>query len=99
MVKSEIAALARTYVPGDVLPTPPAASWCRNPITSEYCERLLDPFDLADELRSAGFDVPVQHAFRKLPLRWLNRLNFRPINIELFNYRPFFMICAKKPAS
>jgi SAM-dependent methyltransferase len=97
LTAKEIAPLARSYTPGKKLPNPPHSSWCRNPVTSEYCERHLDPFELAERLAAHGFVVEVRHGFRKAPLSWLNGIHIRWLNILLFNYRPYFMIVGTKP--
>ena len=89
---SEIAPLARSYRPGQKLPTPPDFSWCRNPVTGEYCERHLNPFELAEGLAAHGFKADVRHGFRKRPLSWLNGVHFASVNAMLFNYRAYFII-------
>ena len=97
LTEKEIVPLARSYTPGLNLPTPPYSSWCRNPITGEYCERHLDPFELAERLAAHGFKAEVRHGFRKWPLSWLNGTYIRWLNNLLFNYRPYFMILGVKP--
>jgi SAM-dependent methyltransferase len=97
LTASEIAPLARSYRSGQKLPTPPASSWCRNPITGEYCERHLNPFELAEGLAVQGFKAEVRHGFRKWPLSWLNGVHLRWLNAILFNYRAYFIILGVKP--
>ena len=98
MAADEIEPIARTYKPGMNLPTPPRLSWCRNPVTKEYCERLLDPFEVAEQLVANGFSAKVRHGFRKWPLNMLNGIGLRWLNEALFNYRPFFIVVAIKPS-
>jgi SAM-dependent methyltransferase len=96
LTAKEIEPLARSYAPGKSLPTPPHSSWCRNPVTGEYCERQLDPFEIAGRLAAHGFVAKVRHGFRRWPLSWLNKIQARWLNILLFNYRSFFIIVGKK---
>jgi SAM-dependent methyltransferase len=97
LTSKEIEPLARSYSSGQKLPTPPHSSWCRNPVTGEYCERHLNPFELAEDLAAQGFVAEVRHGFRKWPLNWLNRTHIRWLDTMLFNFRPFFMIVGVKP--
>lgn len=97
MVESQIAHLAESYTDEASLPTPPELSWCRNPTTGEYCERLLDPFEVVTMMERSGFRSHVRHAFRRLPLSLLNGLRFRPLNVWLFNLRGIFVIVGYKP--
>lgn len=92
MLKPDIEKLAREYRPGVTLPAVPSLDWCRNPVTGEYAERLLDPFDLADRMRRRGLRARVHHAFRRLPFTLLNSVQFRPLNRLLFQVRAVFVI-------
>jgi SAM-dependent methyltransferase len=97
MIERDIRVLAKRYIPGDALPTPPKYSWSRNPVTGEYCERQLDPYDLAAQIEAAGFRHPtVRHAFRQFPLRPLNGVQLRPLNVRLFAKRSVFVIVAER---
>ena len=97
MIRPEILKAAKAFRDTGILPTPPQFSWCRNPETGEYAERLLDPFELRDMLRAAGFrDVSLQHGFSKFPFRLANRINFRPVNEILFDRRGLFHLLARK---
>lgn len=98
MVDAEIESLASRY-PNVTMPTPPRLSWCRNPATGEYCERLLDPYEIRGMLEQAGFKVRVRHMFRKFPLSLLNGVQCRPLNNVLFARKPMFMLLAVKPAT
>ena len=97
LTEKEIVPIAKSYMPGQKLPTPPYSSWCRNPITGEYCERQLNPFELADDLAAQGFVTWIRHGFRRWPLCWLNEVPLRWLNKVLFNYRPYFMVVGMKP--
>ncbi len=98
MVRPEIVSATRAFIAGEPLPEPPAYSWCRNPETGEYAERLLDPFELADMLRDSGFrNVQVRHGFNRFPLRLLNGVQLRPLNQVLFELRGLFYLVADKP--
>ena len=97
LVEPEIRSLAASYGTDTKLPTPPEYSWCRNPVTGEYCERHLDPFEVADTLVRHGFKARVRHGFRKWPLNWFNGVKWRQLNIRLFNVRSLFLIVATKP--
>jgi hypothetical protein len=97
MIEPEIDRVARTYAARAALPEPPELSWCRNPITGEYCERLLDPYEIRDLMRETGFTVGLYHAFRRLPLRFLNGVGVRWLNRRLFQLRPLFVLVGCKP--
>jgi ubiquinone/menaquinone biosynthesis C-methylase UbiE len=96
MLEHDIAEYAKHYQSESTLPTRPPLSWCRNPITGEYCERQLDPYELKEMMERAGFRTQVRHAFRKAPLRFLNGIQFRPLNRLLFNRRAVFVLVAEK---
>lgn len=97
MIRPDISELSLSYRSGATLPTPPPFSWCRNPETGEYAERLLDPFEIAEMLTARGFRrARVLHAFRRFPIRYLNSIQFRPLNRYLFNLRPSFIVTAHK---
>lgn len=94
LTRGEIEPIATQYSDGQALPVPPPLSWCRNPITGEYCERQLDPFAVCELLHNHGFRASVRHGFRKLPLRLLNGIGWRWLNTMLFQYRSFFIVVA-----
>jgi SAM-dependent methyltransferase len=96
LTRAEIEAAAQRYVESGRLPVPDRLGWCRDPITGEYCERQLDPFEVAGRLRSLGFRTSVRHGFRKQPLRAFNGVGVRWINTMLFQLRPFFLIVAER---
>jgi SAM-dependent methyltransferase len=97
MIEPDIRAFARRHSSGDPLPKPPKYSWSRNPVTGEYCERQLNPYELAAEIEAAGFRrSTVRHAFRQLPLRPLNGMQIRPLNVRLFAKRSVFVIVAER---
>jgi len=90
----EIAKIAADHRDGRVLPEPPTYSWCRNPVTGEYCERQLDPFAVAEQIRQAGFSVRVRHGFNRWPIRLLNDVPWRPLNMLLFQKNAHFTLVA-----
>ncbi len=97
MIAEDIRGLARGLVPGDALPAPPRYDWCRNPVTGEFCRRLLDPYAVAEQLAQAGFAGPsVHHLFRRFPVRILNRIHYRPWNNLVFKWKPVFAVLASK---
>jgi SAM-dependent methyltransferase len=96
LVKPEIERAALSY-PAAELPVPPAYSWCRDPLTGEYCERQLDPFEVAAQMRQCGFDTQVRHGFRRWPVAWLNGAGVPAINRWLFQINPFFILVGVKP--
>lgn len=96
LLKDDIEKLTFNYQPGCQLPTIPTLDWCRNPLTGEFAERLLNPFEMAEMLRARNFSVKVLHGFRRMPLRFLNGIQFRPLNLLLFNVRPLFIVLGKK---
>lgn len=97
MIRSEIIEAAMAYIATGKLPVRPKFAWCRNPETGEYAERLLDPFELHDLLKAAGFrNVRMRHAFNRFPLWMLNGISFRPLNEFLFNIRGMFILMAEK---
>jgi len=97
LIKPEIEQAAAKFVAGGTLPVRPELSWCRNPETGEYAERLLDPFAMVDGLRAAGFKVSMQHSFRRFPLTWLNHMPVRALNKLIFRKKALFLIVAEKP--
>ena len=96
LLDTEISSIARHHRPGGPVPTPPEFSWSRNPATGEYCERQLDPYELAKSIDRHGFRSRVRHAFRTLPLRLLNGVQFRPLNRLLFQRRSVFVIASER---
>jgi len=98
MIRTEIVEAAEALVQGGTLPVRPEFSWCRNPETGEYAERLLDPFEMRDMLRQRGYKATVRHAFRRFPHRLLNPVSFRPLNEKIFDVRAQFVLVAEKPA-
>jgi len=97
MTRPEIKQAATTFKESRKLPTPDPFGWCRNPETGEYAERLLDPFELRDMLKDAGFrNVQLRHGFTKFPHRLLNGVALRPLNEFLFDRRGVFLLLAEK---
>jgi ubiquinone/menaquinone biosynthesis C-methylase UbiE len=97
MIRREIKTAVQLHKINGTLPTRPEFSWCRNPETGEYSERLLDPFELVQMLRDRGFIVQLRHLFRKLPYRLFNGIDLPWLNKRLFALRPHFVLVAKKP--
>ncbi|MEP6785169.1 MAG: class I SAM-dependent methyltransferase [Sphingomonadales bacterium] len=98
MIRPEICNAVAHYQENASLPERPRFSWCRNPETGEYAERLLDPFEMREMLRSAGFhNVKLRHGFNRFPHRLLNNVEFRPLNEFLFDRRGLFILTADKP--
>jgi len=97
MIYPEVERAVEQFKLDGSLPIRDEYSWCRNPETGEYAERLLDPFEIKAMLKRAGFKVKLRHMFRKMPLRLLNGIAFRPINERLFGLRPPFVLVAEKP--
>ncbi|WP_309610754.1 class I SAM-dependent methyltransferase [Sphingomonas sp.] len=97
MMRSQIETAVPAALASGVYPDRPTFSWCRNPETGEYAERLLDPFEMKEMLKAAGFKVTLQHLFRKFPHRLLNSFAFRPLNEFLFDHCPQFALVAHKP--
>ena len=98
LMTPDVEKAAAKYLKDRTLPVRPELSWCRNPLTGEYAERLLDPFEMAEGMRAAGFKVTVQHAFRRFPLTVLNNLGIRPLSKAIFRKKAWFLIVAEKPA-
>lgn len=98
LIESPIEGISISHAPGNALPTREPLSWCRNPITGEYCEKQLDPYQVAAQMAVHGFSAVVRHGFRKRPFRWLNGTRVGPLNRWLFQLRPFFIIVGRKPA-
>jgi SAM-dependent methyltransferase len=96
MNRAGIVAACSRFASDQHLPVPPPLSWCRNPETGEYAERLLDPFELMQSLRRHGFAVSLRHLFRKPPLKWVNGVSVGPVNRALFRLRPQFVLLAQK---
>ncbi len=99
MIRPGILEAATIYKHDRILPERPKFSWCRNPETGEYAERLLDPFELRAMIKAAGFkNVKLRHGFNKFPHRLLNGIAFRPLNKFLFDRRGAFILIADKPS-
>jgi len=97
LMQAEIVQIATTFTPASLLPHPPELSWCRNPVTGEYCERQLDPLAVVESMRSCGFLADFRHGFRRWPLSALNGIHFQPLNSWLFQLRPFFIVVGSRP--
>jgi ubiquinone/menaquinone biosynthesis C-methylase UbiE len=97
LVETQIKGIAADYTPARALPSPPPLSWCRNPVTGEYCERQLDPAAVVDLMRSCGFRAHFRHGFRRWPLAALNGVQLAPLNSFLFQLRPFFIVVGSRP--
>lgn len=97
LTRREIVDAVAAFRASGSLPTPDPFGWCRNPETGEYAERLLDPFELREMLKNAGFGkVQLRHGFNKFPHRLLNGIEFRPLNELLFDQRGLFLLLAEK---
>jgi len=97
LVAADIESIAEGYDGGAGLPTPPPMAWCRDPITGEYCERLLDPFWVRDAMAVHGFHAQVRLEFRRFPLWALNGLGWKPIASRLFRIKGGFIVLGKLP--
>ncbi len=98
LTRPEIVEAVRQYVELNTLPARPAFSWCRNPETGEYAERLLDPFELREMITEAGFrGVRLRHEFNRFPHRLVNGVSLSPLNKFLFDRRGVFLLVADKP--
>lgn len=97
LVQAEIEQIAAAFHPGSPLPEPPELSWCRDPISGEYCERQLVPFELEASLVRIGFEARLHHAFRRFPLRLFNSTHWKPIDRLLYQLRPLFVLVGTKP--
>ena len=97
MIRPQIIAATKAFIESGTVPTRPEFSWCRNPETGEYAERLLDPFEMVEMLRDAGFKAKLRHIFRKAPFNLANGISFKPINKKLFDMRAQFALVAQKP--
>ena len=98
LVEGDVMAAVGTFERTGELPVPPVHSWCRNPVTGEYCERLLDPFEVARAVAGAGLEPRVHHAVRRWPLSWGNSVKTRWASSALFRWRSVFIIVARKPS-
>ena len=96
MIEPQIRKAVAEFVATGALPTPPEHSWCRDPVSGEYCERLLDPYQLTKSLRTHGFRARVRHGFGRFPATLLNGVRFRPLNASLFQLKPVFAIVAER---
>ncbi|QDZ08050.1 class I SAM-dependent methyltransferase [Sphingomonas panacisoli] len=97
LIRPEIEQAAHDFKANGKLPVRPELSWCRNPETGEYAERLLDPFAMQKGLRDAGFKVSLQHLYRKFPFRLANNVGIHAVNKLLFKQNPLFVLVAQKP--
>ena len=98
LTEKEILDAVTTFLSDGSVPERPQFSWCRNPETGEYAERLLDPFQLAGWMKSSGFkNVQVRHAFLKFPYRLFNGVQLPPLNKWLFDKRAMFVLVGDRP--
>ena len=96
--RTEILEAVNGFMADGTVPVKPEFSWCRNPETGEYAERLLDPFQMAGWMKSSGFkNVQVRHAFLKFPYRLFNGVQLRPFNEWLFDKRAMFILVGDRP--
>jgi 2-polyprenyl-3-methyl-5-hydroxy-6-metoxy-1,4-benzoquinol methylase len=98
LIAHEIEGIAQSYTDGGALPVPPRLSWCRDPITGEYCERLLDPFAVRDTMARNGLPARVLPVFRRTLLRPLNVFRWRPVLSLLFGVKSQFAVLARRPS-
>jgi len=96
MVQAEIRELSIGFGPGTVLPVRPPLSWCRSPLTGEYCERLLDPYELQEMAAKNGLRGRIYHTYRRFPQSLLNRIQLRPLGDLLFNIRRQFALAGER---
>ncbi len=96
LTRESIGAAVARYVASGEMPTPPALAWCRNPETGEYCERLLDPYQIAEDLRTHGFRAVVRHGFTRFPFRLLDLDNSWFLSWIMFQFRAGFVVIAEK---
>lgn len=96
MIRKDIEQLAKNYSANTKMPVRPTFKWCRNPETGEYAERLLNPFELADMLRSRGFKTRIGHGFQRFPFNLANNIQFTPLNRMLYDKRGQFFVIGKK---
>jgi SAM-dependent methyltransferase len=96
MMQAEIRDLSIGFRPGITLPVRPRFSWCRDPVTGEYCERLLDPFELRELAASNGLRGRLYHTYRRFPQRLLNGIQFHPLVDFLFNIRSEFVLAGER---
>ena len=84
------------YIRNRVLPKRPKLSWCRNPVSGEYCERMFNPFNLKKEIESFGFRANVfAHSGSRKPFRYFNPF-FRLLTPLTIHISASFKIVAKK---
>ena len=92
-VESQIVQSGHRFCKDGTVPQRPRHSWCRNPLTGEYCERQFDPFDVKERLRRAGFRARLLQDFRRGGLLTvLTRIDVPPLNRVLFRRRARFVI-------
>lgn len=94
---SEILASVEEYLDNGSLPTRPEYSWCRNPLTGEFCERQFDPFEVKSDLKSHGFRVRLLQDIRRGGLLGvLGRIDLGWFHRVVFKYRSGFVLVARK---
>jgi 2-polyprenyl-3-methyl-5-hydroxy-6-metoxy-1,4-benzoquinol methylase len=97
MVKDEIVEEVKRCLHDGILSTPPRYAWCRDPITGEYYERLLDPFELRRMLLEVGFrKVRIHPLYWRKQLNVLSNITLGVLLRLLFLIRGWFAIVAIK---
>ena len=95
LVEADIREIGLNFKTDVDLPEPPKWSWCRDPETGEYVERLLDPFQLRDDIKAAGFDrCEVRLPFRRQPLRLMNGVTIDAFQKLIFKKKADFLLLA-----
>ena len=96
LVRDEVIESVSLALAGKPMLQPDRKALARDPETGEYCERLLDPFEVREAAREAGFEVslrPDSHTH----LRWFLFHESRLLNPLLFRMKPGFVVFATRP--
>ena len=95
--EAEIVRSCGRFLADGTLPDRPRLSWCRNPVTGEFCERQFDPFELKERLRKAGFHARLLQDIRRGgPLKLSTRIDLPLLNRVLFRRRARFLISGRR---
>ena len=97
LVRDEIVESIKLYLAGRPIVQADPKGLCRDPESKEYCERLLDPFEIRQVARAAGLRVSLRPDSHTLLRRFLFR-EARLLNPLLFRAKPGFVVLAERTA-
>lgn len=96
LVREEIIESVKLHLGGKPMLAPDSKALGRDPVTKEFCERLLDPYEVREAACAEGFQAwlrPDSHT----RLRWFLFHGVRMLNPLLLRIKPGFVLVARRP--